>query len=145
VSAERIRKHQRIRVSRQAACLHVTYENHVHIWEDLIELRKGKIAEIVYQARPQVVKFRRGDDIVAIDGTDTAVVAFDAYTLDSVIIMVETILHGRRVDADHYDFQLSQGDFTISFDSELYCFGRQNMDREAEFTPYAQPWDKIVK
>ena len=72
--------------------------------------------------------------------------------MDVLIDMLETILNGRRVTANHFDIQMKLENaarddycFTISFDPELYSFDRQNMDREKEFTPYAKPWDKIAK
>jgi len=149
---EKIRKNQRIGVSAQSAQIHITYENHAQVWEDFTLLRQRPNSRIDYHLRPQIIRFRVGDNRLTKEKVDIAVVAFDEETLDVLIHLLDTILHGGRVTANHFDIQMKFEDaeredycFIIRFDPELYSFDRQNMDQENEFTPYAQPWDKIVK
>jgi hypothetical protein len=130
----------------------VTYENHLQIWEDFSALKMGRIVQIEYRAASRRIKFTMGNGQLTLQSPDVALITFDEEAIDTLIHAVETIMHGRRVNAGHFDLQLRSGNaaytdycVTISFDSELYSFDLENMNREHEFTPYAQPWDKIVK
>lgn len=152
MSFETLRKNQHIKVWQDSASIDVTYENHVQIWEDLTQLRKRPNSRIDYQAKPQILKLRMGDNRFSKESAEIAVAAFDEETLDVLIHLLATVLHGRRVEARFFEFQMKFNDgehadyrFTICFDSELYSYAQQNMGQVEEFTPYAQPWDKIVK
>ncbi|UVC07647.1 hypothetical protein IHQ71_20980 [Rhizobium sp. TH2] len=149
---EKIRKSQRIDVGEASASIHITYKNHAQVWEDFTLLRERPNSRIDYQAKPQILKLRMGDNRFSKESAETAVAAFDEETLDVLIHLLATVLHGRRVDARFFEFQMKFKDgehedyrFAIYFDPELYSYAQQNMGQVEEFTPYAQPWDKIVK
>lgn len=143
---ERIRKTQIIEVSSEAASLRITHENHVQVWEDLTLLRERPNTIVDYHRKPQILRFRIGDNRLTKENADIAVAAFDEDNLDTIIRALAQILHGRRVHPSLFELQMKFGDseredycFYLSFDRGLYA------ERGEVFTPYARPWDKIVK
>jgi hypothetical protein len=149
---EKIRKGQLIKVYDQSARLHITHDNHMQVWEDLTLLRERPNTIVDYHRKPQILRFRMGDNQLTKESADIAVAAFDEDTLDTIIRELATIVHGRRVRAKWDEYQMKFGDndredycFDLSFDHDLYSYEVHHMGQAEEFTPYAQPWDKIVK